>query len=61
MPLTSSPSMLKLSTQPVPIILVVEGEALVRMTLADVLQGAGFQVVEAARAEDAMYKLGAGA
>jgi CheY-like chemotaxis protein len=36
-----------------PVILVVEDEALVRMTLVDVLEDAGFKVIEAAHADEA--------
>jgi CheY-like chemotaxis protein len=40
-----------------PLILVVEDEALVRMTLVDVLDDAGFSVIEAAHADDALQVL----
>ncbi len=37
-----------------PLILVVEDEALVRMTLVDVLEDAGFRVIEAVHADEAL-------
>jgi CheY-like chemotaxis protein len=40
-------------------VLVVEDEALVRMLAVDIFNGAGFQVVEAADAEEALEFLGA--
>jgi CheY-like chemotaxis protein len=40
-----------------PLILVVEDEALVRMTLVDVLEDAGFKVIEAAHADEALRVL----
>jgi CheY-like chemotaxis protein len=40
-----------------PLILIVEDEALVRMTLADVLEDAGFKVIEAAHADEALRVL----
>jgi CheY-like chemotaxis protein len=40
-----------------PLILVVEDEVLVRMTLADVLDDAGFKVIEAAHADEALRVL----
>ena len=40
-----------------PLVLVVEDEALVRMTLVDVLDDAGFSVIEAAHADDALQVL----
>jgi CheY-like chemotaxis protein len=40
-----------------PLILVVEDEALVRMTLVDVLDDAGFKVIEAAHADEALRVL----
>jgi CheY-like chemotaxis protein len=40
-----------------PFILVVEDEALVRMTLVDVLDEAGFNVIEAVHADDALKVL----
>jgi CheY-like chemotaxis protein len=40
-----------------PVILVVEDEALVRMTLVDVLEDAGFKVIEAAHADEALRVL----
>ena len=43
-----------------PVILVVEDEVLVRMMLADVLDDAGFQVIEAAHADEALRVLEAG-
>lgn len=42
---------------PRPLILIVEDEALVRMTLADVLEDAGFKVIEAAHADEALRVL----
>jgi CheY-like chemotaxis protein len=39
------------------LILVVEDEALVRMMLVDVLDDAGFKVMEAARADEALHVL----
>ena len=39
------------------LILVVEDEALVRMTLVDVLEDAGFRVIEAAHADEALRVL----
>ena len=41
------------------LILVVEDEALVRMTLVDVLDDAGFKVMEAAHADEALLILAA--
>ena len=41
------------------LILVVEDEALVRMMLVDVLDDAGFKVVEAAHADEALHILAA--
>ncbi|UVF22337.1 response regulator (plasmid) [Microvirga terrae] len=41
------------------LILVVEDEALVRMMLADVLDDAGFKVMEAAHADEALHILAA--
>jgi len=43
--------------EPGPVILVVEDEALVRMTLVDVLEDAGFKVIEAAHADEALRVL----
>ena len=43
-----------------PVILVVEDEILVRMMLADVLDDAGFQAVEAAHADEALRVLESG-
>lgn len=43
----------------VPVILVVEDEALLRLTLADHLQGCGFAVLEASNAHEAIEILGA--
>jgi len=40
-----------------PLILVVEDEALVRMTLVDVLEEAGFKVIEAVHADEALRVL----
>ncbi|MFC1459518.1 response regulator [Microvirga arabica] len=40
-----------------PLILVVEDEALVRMTLVDVLEDAGFKVIEAVHADEALRVL----
>ena len=40
-----------------PLVLVVEDEALVRMTLADVLEDAGFKVIEAVHADEALRVL----
>jgi CheY-like chemotaxis protein len=40
-----------------PLILVVEDEALVRMTLVDVLEDAGFTVIEAVHADEALRVL----
>ncbi len=40
-------------------ILVVEDEAIVRMTLVDVLEDAGFRVIEAAHADEALRVLSA--
>ncbi|WP_457094544.1 response regulator [Microvirga sp. P5_D2] len=40
-----------------PLILVVEDEALVRMTLVDVLEDANFKVIEAAHADEALQVL----
>jgi CheY-like chemotaxis protein len=40
-----------------PLILVVEDEVLVRMTLVDVLEDAGFRVIEAAHADEALTVL----
>ena len=42
-----------------PVVLVVEDEVLVRMMLADVLDDAGFKVVEAAHADEALRVLSA--
>jgi len=42
-----------------PLILVVEDEVLVRMTLVDVLEDAGFKVIEAAHADEALRVLSA--
>jgi CheY-like chemotaxis protein len=42
-----------------PLILVVEDEALVRMTLVGVLEDAGFKVIEAAHADEALRVLSA--
>lgn len=42
-----------------PLVLVVEDEVLVRMTLADVLDEAGFKVIEAANADEALRVLAA--
>ena len=42
-----------------PVVLVVDDEALVRMMLADVLDDAGFKVVEAAHADEALRVLSA--
>ena len=39
------------------LVLVVEDEALVRMTLVDVLEDAGFKVIEAAHADEAIKVL----
>ncbi|WP_262031693.1 response regulator [Microvirga sp. Mcv34] len=41
------------------LVLVVEDEALVRMTLVDVLEDAGFKVIEAAHADEALRVLSA--
>jgi DNA-binding NtrC family response regulator len=41
------------------LILVVEDDALVRMTLADVVKDAGFEVVEAVHADEALWALNA--
>jgi CheY-like chemotaxis protein len=46
-----------LEHDPRPLILVVEDEALVRMTLVDVLEDAAFKVVEAAHADEALRVL----
>jgi CheY-like chemotaxis protein len=43
--------------QDAPSVLVVEDEALVRMTLVDVLDDAGFNVIEAIHADDALQAL----
>jgi CheY-like chemotaxis protein len=43
--------------QDAPCVLVVEDEALVRMTLVDVLDDAGFKVIEAVHADDALQAL----
>jgi CheY-like chemotaxis protein len=40
-----------------PLVLVVEDEALVRITLVDVLEDAGFQVIEAVHADEALRVL----
>ncbi len=40
-----------------PLILVVEDEALVQMTLVDVLEDAGFKVIEAVHADEALQVL----
>jgi CheY-like chemotaxis protein len=40
-----------------PLILVVEDEALVQMTLVDVLEDAGFKVIEAVHADEALRVL----
>ncbi|MET0527202.1 MAG: response regulator [Microvirga sp.] len=40
-----------------PLILVVEDEALIRMTLVDVLEDANFKVIEAAHADEALQVL----
>ena len=40
-----------------PLILVVEDETLVRMTLVDVLEDAGFKVIEAVHADEALQVL----
>ena len=42
-----------------PVVLVVEDEVLVRMMLADVLDEAGFKVIEAAHADEALSVLSA--
>jgi CheY-like chemotaxis protein len=44
-------------SQEAPFILVVEDEALVRMTLVDVLDDTGFNVIEAIHADDALQAL----
>jgi CheY-like chemotaxis protein len=44
-------------TQNRPLILVVEDEGLVRMTLVDVLEDAGFKVIEAVHADEALRVL----
>ncbi|HEX2552436.1 MAG TPA: response regulator [Microvirga sp.] len=44
---------------PRPTVLVVEDEVLVRMMLADVLDDAGFRVIEAANADEALRVLAA--
>ena len=45
------------ASQDAPFVLVVEDEALVRMTLVDVLDDAGFNVIEAVHADDALQAL----
>ncbi len=40
-----------------PLVLVVEDEGLVRMTLVDVLEDAGFKVIEAVHADEALQVL----
>jgi CheY-like chemotaxis protein len=42
-----------------PLVLVIEDEVLVRLTLADVLDEAGFKVIEAANADEALRVLAA--
>ena len=42
-----------------PVVLIVEDEVLLRMDAADVIGSAGFEVVEAASADDAIVILGA--
>ena len=49
----------KPNVRPPPLILLVEDEVLVRMTLADVLDEAGFKVIEAANADEALRVLAA--
>src|SRR3712207_4880032 len=51
--------MLGSNPHPRALILVVEDEALVRMTLVDVLEDAGFKVIEAANADEALRVLSA--
>ncbi|WP_040638895.1 response regulator [Microvirga lotononidis] len=45
------------TSTPPALVLVVEDEALVRMTLVDVLEDAGFKVLEAAHADEALQHL----
>jgi DNA-binding NarL/FixJ family response regulator len=47
-------------TDPHPLVLLVEDEVLVRMTLARMLESGGFRVVSAASANEALEVLGAG-
>jgi CheY-like chemotaxis protein len=49
----------ELQTGPVRVLLV-EDEFLLRMDMADTLRGAGFQVIEAASADDAMHFIASG-
>jgi CheY-like chemotaxis protein len=55
MPVSSGMSEPKPDTRP--LILVVEDEALVRMTLVDVLEDAGFKVIETVHADEALQVL----
>ncbi|MFC1456486.1 response regulator [Microvirga arabica] len=52
-----SASMSKSPSNPPALVLVVEDEALVRMTLVDVLEDAGFTVIEATHADEALQQL----
>jgi CheY-like chemotaxis protein len=51
--------MTKPDPDPRPRVLVVEDEGLVRMTLVDVLEDAGFKVIEAVHADEALRVLSA--
>jgi CheY-like chemotaxis protein len=55
MPVSVGMSDLQPATRP--LILVVEDEALVRITLVDVLEDAGFKVIEAVHADEALRVL----
>jgi len=46
-----------MATPPIPVVLVVDDEPLIRMYAVDVLEDAGFSVVEAANAEEALAQL----
>lgn len=54
-----SPGMAGPTSLPRALVLVVEDEALARMTLVDVLEDAGFKVIEAAHADEALRVLSA--
>jgi two-component system, response regulator PdtaR len=45
------------STRPLPVVLIVEDEFLIRMAAADAIRDAGFEVLEAANADEAIAAL----